>query len=283
MSKETEISQNPKEDPRPSEEGRNNAQVFDWVARDLGLTDQPARSARWITRVGLWLRRARRGQKLEQGRVAREAGITQSYLSRLENGLLPKRGPTMDVLLRCAESMGCVLDVTLRSKVTGAVLSHLSSGALDRPAAEESSPDTSVQPMAKTGALANLKYVDVFSAPARVSFPVPDFSIGLFGSVWPPPTAQPVDSTVQLDEGGVLVITMPPPAPLAWMRPTGANGLQLRRMSAYEIGMLGLPIKSMVSLAPGESIAIRVEIDSGSADFFEPSRRGASEGQKKEW
>lgn len=123
-------------DVRPSDKERANVAAFDKVAQSLGLTAKESRGRRWISRIGSLLRQARTHQKMGQETVAAKAEVTQPYLSRLENGLLPKRGPTIDVLLRCAEASGCEVDIAIRSKKDGRLLGHVSSGDLDRSSLE---------------------------------------------------------------------------------------------------------------------------------------------------
>jgi DNA-binding XRE family transcriptional regulator len=107
------------EDARPSEAERTNARLFDDVAQSLGLTGRESRARRWIFRIGTLLREARTHIDKGQEEIAERASVTQPYLSRLENGLLPKRGPTIDVLLRCAEAAECNIEIAFRSKRDG--------------------------------------------------------------------------------------------------------------------------------------------------------------------
>jgi transcriptional regulator with XRE-family HTH domain len=106
---------------------QGNVAAFDELADQLGLTLQRSLPQRWVARVGRLLRTARDRRAMDQGTVAEKSELTQSYLSRLENGLLAKRGPTADVLMRCAQAMGCDLEFTLRSKENGEVVAQVSS------------------------------------------------------------------------------------------------------------------------------------------------------------
>jgi small subunit ribosomal protein S8 len=109
------------------------AREFGLVAQKLGFTDQEARPRRWIARIGALLRTMREHSNLKQEDMAKLAEVTQSYLSRLENGLVPKRGPTIDVLLRCAQAAGCEIDISIRSKSDQKILGRVSSADLERP------------------------------------------------------------------------------------------------------------------------------------------------------
>ena len=101
---------------------RKNADALKEVASALGLEAQELTRQRWIIRVGSMLSSLRRRAGLTQEQMAARSGLTQAYLSRLENGLLPVRGPTLDVLVRCASAVGCELELSLKSKATGEYL-----------------------------------------------------------------------------------------------------------------------------------------------------------------
>jgi transcriptional regulator with XRE-family HTH domain len=113
----------------PSAEDEANVSAFSDLIQGLRRKNPDTRPQTWISRIGALLRQARanRGQK----EIAKTAGVTQPYLSRLENGLLPKRGPTIDVLFRCAEAMNCDIEISMRSKANGRMLGHVSSADLD--------------------------------------------------------------------------------------------------------------------------------------------------------
>ena len=53
------------------------------------------------------LRDVRVGKGLSQGALAELAGTTQSYVSRIESGVMP---PTLDTLVALASVLGCTLD-----------------------------------------------------------------------------------------------------------------------------------------------------------------------------
>jgi transcriptional regulator with XRE-family HTH domain len=115
----------------PSAQETANVAAFDELAQSLGLTSGAARPRRWISRIGGLLRNTRALQKVGQSELAQRAELTQPYLSRLENGLLPKRGPTVDVLMRFAEAMGCDINISLRAKQTGELLGSVSTADLE--------------------------------------------------------------------------------------------------------------------------------------------------------
>ncbi len=114
----------------PSVGDRANVAVFDHALKTLAATSEEARPRRWITRIGTLLRQVRMLRKVGQEIVAEKASVTQPYLSRLENGGLPKHGPTIDVLFRCAEALGCDIEVSMRSKSSGDLLGSVSSADL---------------------------------------------------------------------------------------------------------------------------------------------------------
>jgi transcriptional regulator with XRE-family HTH domain len=115
---------------RPSPEERANVAAFDDALKALGASSSEAQPRRWITRIGALLRQVRAQREVGQEIVAEKAQVTQPYLSRLENGGVPKRGPTIDVLFRCAEAMGCDIEVSMRSKTNGELLGRVSSADL---------------------------------------------------------------------------------------------------------------------------------------------------------
>ena len=116
--------------PSP-EESAQNAAALDEVARSLGFTESEARPRRWTMRIGALLQQVRSRLGLRQDETAKTAGITQSYLSRLENGMIQKRGPTIDVLLRWAEAANADIEFAVRSKRDGRLLGRISSKDLD--------------------------------------------------------------------------------------------------------------------------------------------------------
>jgi transcriptional regulator with XRE-family HTH domain len=113
------------------EESAQNAAALDAVARSLGFTEAEARPRRWTMRIGALLQQVRSRLGLRQDETAKTAGITQSYLSRLENGLIQKRGPTIDVLLRWAEAANADIEFAVRSKKDGRLLGRISSKDLN--------------------------------------------------------------------------------------------------------------------------------------------------------
>jgi|SRR5579859_1144135 len=121
----------------PREESARNAAALDEVARSLGFTEAEARPRRWTMRIGGLLQEVRSRLGLRQDETAKTAGLTQSYLSRLENGLIPKRGPTIDVLLRWAAAVNADLEFAVRSKKDGRVLGRISSKELDSATGQE--------------------------------------------------------------------------------------------------------------------------------------------------
>ena len=98
---------------------RKNADTLREVAAALGLGGRDLARQRLIVRVGSMLNSMRRRFGLTQDEMATRSGLTQAYLSRLENGLLPVRGPTLDVLVRCASAVGCDLELSFKSRRTG--------------------------------------------------------------------------------------------------------------------------------------------------------------------
>ena len=118
----------PSDAPESKPAGRRR---FDRAAQELGFTDKEARPRRWIGRIGALLRQMRDYSTLKQDVVAKAAHVTQPYLSRLENGLVLKRGPTIDVLLRCAEAAQCDIEISVRSKNDRRLLDSVSSADLD--------------------------------------------------------------------------------------------------------------------------------------------------------
>jgi transcriptional regulator with XRE-family HTH domain len=117
---------------KASAEERANVAAFDDAVKALGAGSSEARPRRWITRIGTLLRQVRTQRDVGQELIAEKAQVTQPYLSRLENGGLSKHGPTIDVLFRCAEAMGCDIEVAMRSKVNGELLGSVSSADLGR-------------------------------------------------------------------------------------------------------------------------------------------------------
>jgi transcriptional regulator with XRE-family HTH domain len=115
----------------PSAAQRANVAEFDELVDSLGLNEAEQRPRRWTMRIGALLQRVRTHAQLKQTQMSKKAGLTQSYLSRLENGLIPKRGPTIDVLLRWAEAADSTIEVVVRSKREGRILGMVSSQDLD--------------------------------------------------------------------------------------------------------------------------------------------------------
>jgi transcriptional regulator with XRE-family HTH domain len=106
------------------------AKSFDDVASALPGMAEEIRPRRWISRIGRLLRMARDHNDLGQALISQKAHVTQPYLSRLENGLLPKRGPTVEVLLRCLEAADCDVEIAVRSKKDGKLIGRLDSSDL---------------------------------------------------------------------------------------------------------------------------------------------------------
>jgi transcriptional regulator with XRE-family HTH domain len=119
------------EPARSSEEELADAAGFDEAVNSLPGILEELRPRRLISRIGRLLRAARDHNDLGQAEISKLAHVTQPYLSRLENGLLPKRGPTVEVLLRCIEAAGCELEISVRSKKDGALIGHLTSADLN--------------------------------------------------------------------------------------------------------------------------------------------------------
>jgi transcriptional regulator with XRE-family HTH domain len=124
--------------PSPPKAHRELAAQVDSLAKELGLSEGPRlRSKHWIMRIGDLLREARAAQQILQTDMAAQAEIVQPYLSRLENGLPESakviRGPTADVLLRCADALKCDIEIALRSKTTRQIIGSISSAELDAP------------------------------------------------------------------------------------------------------------------------------------------------------
>jgi transcriptional regulator with XRE-family HTH domain len=131
----------PKLKPVPSrEEMANSASLLDEVARTLGITEAKARPRRWTMRIGQLLQEVRNRLDHRQDDTAKKAGITQSYLSRLENGVIQRRGPTVDLLLRWAEASNADLEFAVRAKDDGRLLGMVSSKDLSRHASGVDKP-----------------------------------------------------------------------------------------------------------------------------------------------
>ena len=125
------INRKPKVSVIPTETDRANVAEFDQVAKSLGLISRDIRPRRWLLRIGALLHKMRGSSDLKQEQLAKIAGVTQAYLSRLENGLIPKRGPTVEVLLRCADAAQCDLEIAVRSRKDGELLGMVSSRDLE--------------------------------------------------------------------------------------------------------------------------------------------------------
>jgi transcriptional regulator with XRE-family HTH domain len=124
------INRKPKISIIPSAADSKNAGEFDEIAESLGLT-KGTRPRRWLLRIGAMLQHMREHGNLKQEKMAQTAGVTQAYLSRLENGVIPKRGPTVEVLLRCAEAADCNIEIAIRSRKNNELLGSVSSKDLD--------------------------------------------------------------------------------------------------------------------------------------------------------
>ena len=85
----------------------------------------------WFIRVGQFLRGLRKSRDLGQAEMAQLTGMHQPYISLLENGLLPQRGPSIHALTRYVQSANCDLELVARSRETGHVVATLSSADID--------------------------------------------------------------------------------------------------------------------------------------------------------
>jgi transcriptional regulator with XRE-family HTH domain len=85
----------------------------------------------WFIRVGQFLRGLRNSRDLGQTEMAQLTGMHQPYISLLENGLLPQRGPSIHVLTRYVQSVNCDLELVARNRQTGDVVAMLSTADLD--------------------------------------------------------------------------------------------------------------------------------------------------------
>lgn len=63
--------------------------------------------------------------------MAQLTGMHQPYISLLESGLLPQRGPSIHALTRYVQSANCDLELVARSRETGNVVATLSSADID--------------------------------------------------------------------------------------------------------------------------------------------------------
>jgi transcriptional regulator with XRE-family HTH domain len=124
------INRKPKISIIPSAADSRNAGELDEIADLLGLT-KTNRPRRWLLRIGAMLQHMREHSNLKQEKMAQTAGVTQAYLSRLENGVIPKRGPTVEMLLRCAEAADCNIEIAVRSRKDNQLLGYVSSKDLD--------------------------------------------------------------------------------------------------------------------------------------------------------
>jgi transcriptional regulator with XRE-family HTH domain len=131
------INRTPKISVIPSARDLANADTFDKVAASLGVTEEKTRPRRWLLLIGALLQRMRSQADLKQETMAKTAGVTQAYLSRLENGRIPKRGPTVEVLLRCADAANCDIEITLRSRKDHQLIGAISSQNLNEEAENE--------------------------------------------------------------------------------------------------------------------------------------------------
>ncbi len=67
--------------------------------------------------IGASIKSIRIQRGITQATVAEKSGITQQYIGLIESG---QRSAALDVLIRIATALGCVLDVTLtRVKSSG--------------------------------------------------------------------------------------------------------------------------------------------------------------------
>ncbi len=155
------INRKPKISIIPSAADSKNAGEFDEIAESLGLT-KGTRPRRWLLRIGALLQDMREHANLKQAKMAQTAGVTQAYLSRLENGVIPKRGPTVEVLLRCAEAAGCSIEIAVRSRKDNQLLGSVSSKDLDAPPSSQAAAGPDVINVI-------LEHSQVGGAPTRVA------------------------------------------------------------------------------------------------------------------
>ena len=162
---------------------RKNADILKEVAAGLGLGAQDLTRQRMIVRVGSMLSSMRQRIGLTQGEMADRSGLTQPYVSRLENGLLPVRGPTLDVLVRCASAAGCDLELSFRSRRTGDRVGVAGSQDLPEPSKdedlEEAQQDLPAVAVTRAGRL-----VRRFDAQADLVIPYDEIDV-LFGGQVP--------------------------------------------------------------------------------------------------
>jgi transcriptional regulator with XRE-family HTH domain len=85
----------------------------------------------WFIRVGQFLRGLRKSRHLGQSDMAQLTGMHQPYISLLENGLLPQRGPSIHALTRYVQSANCDLELVARNKETGDVIAALSTADVE--------------------------------------------------------------------------------------------------------------------------------------------------------
>lgn len=126
----TKITRKPRISHVTSPAGLAKSGEFDRVAQSLALSVDEIRPRSWLLRIGALLHKTRTHKHLKQEEMAQTAGVTQAYLSRLERGLIPKRGPTVDVLLRCAEAAGCDIEIAVRSRKDHTLIGTVSSADL---------------------------------------------------------------------------------------------------------------------------------------------------------
>lgn len=111
----------PEGDPGVSAHERRNALELLRRHSERTATDPQSAAFRWIAQVGSAFRLARSKRAVGQDDVSQAAGITQGYLSNVENGKLV-RGPTLDVLYRYANALECDCEFTLRDPATQKVI-----------------------------------------------------------------------------------------------------------------------------------------------------------------
>jgi len=85
----------------------------------------------WFIRVGQFLRGLRKSRGLGQADMAQLSGMHQPYISLLENGLLPQRGPSIYALTRYVQSTNCDLELVARNRETGNVDATLSTADME--------------------------------------------------------------------------------------------------------------------------------------------------------
>jgi transcriptional regulator with XRE-family HTH domain len=187
-------------DARVPANERRNAQALFRLHRERIEQDQGAATLTWIVRVGSMLRQARTKLSLRQEDMAERSGVTQGYLSNVENGKLV-RGPTLDVLYRYANALGCEFEMTLRDTATGEVVARVGSSLRDESGVAAAETDWDIGPVdigaviaSGAGEVAPDEWVSVPEMEVRIGEAVPAGGGVVVRSV-------SASATVKLDEG----------------------------------------------------------------------------------